>query len=328
MNIYEVAKKAKVSAATVSRVINNKPNISAKTYEKVMSVLAETNYSPNAIARGLALNSMNMVGIVVDDIRNLYRANVVYYLEDLLSKNNYNAVIFNADTKVDSLYPLILQQRLDVLIFVGSSMSTPQVREFIQTHFSQQPVLMYNGEIDLPNVLTVICDESAGMQLLADHLYRTGRRKPIYVDFSNTLASQRKFQGFREKLDDLRVEFDDSHVFLAPSDDFDGGCAAAKRAIESGLKFDAVVCSLDLLAMGVLYTLQQYGFNIPGDISVTGFDNLTYGKISAPFLTSIDGNAEVMANVAVERLIACISGAPVSTEPVYIVPSLFLGGTT
>ena len=90
MNIYEIAEKAGVSIATVSRVLNNKGNISKKTYDKVMQVLKEYNYSPNAIARGLALNSMNLIGIVVDDIRNLYRANAVYFLEDLFSKANFN----------------------------------------------------------------------------------------------------------------------------------------------------------------------------------------------------------------------------------------------
>src|SRR5699024_4227677 len=95
MNIYEIAKKANVSPSTVSRVLNNKPNISAETYAKVMNVLADTGYSPNAIARGLALNSMNMIGIVVDDIRNLYRAHVIYHLENLLSKNNYTTIVIN-----------------------------------------------------------------------------------------------------------------------------------------------------------------------------------------------------------------------------------------
>ena len=99
MNIQEIAKKANVSVATVSRVLNNKPNISQKTYQRVMDVLNETGYSPNAIARGLKHNSMNMVGIVVDDIRNLYRAHVIYHLENLLSQEGYSGIVINPGQK-------------------------------------------------------------------------------------------------------------------------------------------------------------------------------------------------------------------------------------
>ena len=185
MNIYEIAKRAKVSPSTVSRVLNNKPNISAETYAKVMNVLADTGYSPNAIARGLALNSMNMIGIVVDDIRNLYRAHVIYHLENLLSQNNYTTIVINASTKGNSLFSLIAQQQLDALIFVGSSFSTDEVRDFIRTRFSEKPVLLFNGSLDLPNTISAICDEYRGLQLICDHLYRTNKRKFIYLNFGN-----------------------------------------------------------------------------------------------------------------------------------------------
>ena len=328
MNIYEIAERANVSAATVSRVINRKPNISAATYARVMRVLDETGYSPNAIARGLTTNSMNLVGIMVDDIRNLYRANVIYYLEDFLSRKGYNSVVFNVGTKGDMLTSLILQQPFDALIFVGSSMGCEWVHKFVQTHFPQKPVLMFNGELGLPNAISVICDEYKGMQFIGDHLYRTGRRKPVYVNFGNNLASQRKYHGFREKMDALLVPFGDERVFYSETEGFEGGCEVARRIIESGIGFDAVACCLDLIALGVMHTLKHYGFSIPGDIAVTGFDNLIYGKLSAPFLTSIDGKIEEMSERAIDLLVEGMNEPGVKREPVYVTPSLFLGGTT
>lgn len=328
MTIHEIAKRANVSVATVSRVLNNKPNISPKTYQRVVDALNETGYSPNAIARGLKHNSMNMIGIVVDDIRNLYRAHVIYHLENLLSAQGYTTIVFNASTKNGSLFSLLLQQQFDSLIFVGSSLSSKEVETFIRTSCSQKPILMFNGFLELPNVISVICDEARGMQMMADHIYRTGRRKFLYVSFGQNLASQRKFSGFRQKLSELKLDFPDERFFCAPTDDFDGGCQAGQAIIDSGLSFDAVVCSLDLTAMGVIHILRQYGYSIPQDISVSGFDNLIYGKLNPPFLTSVDGKIEELADVAVKQLLSALNGAPVSHEPYSIAPSLYLGGTT
>lgn len=328
MNIYEIAKKANVSASTVSRVLNNKPNISPETYSKVMNVLNDTGYSPNAIARGLALNSMNMIGIVVDDIRNLYRAHVIYHLEDLLSQNNYTAIVINASTKGDSLFSLITQQQLDALIFVGSSFSTDTVSDFIKTRFPNKPVLMLNGQLDLPNTLSAFCDEYRGLQMITDHLYRLGKRKPVYLNYGNYLASKRKLSGFLDKLSSLGIPFSDTRIFEASSDGFDGGCEAGQKIIESGIEFDSIVCCLDLPAMGVLYVLQQYGYRVPSDIAVTGFDNLIYGKLSAPFLTSVDGRIRELSVLAVERLMNILNGESDNYEPICVTPTLFLGGTT
>lgn len=328
MNIRTIAEKAGVSVATVSRVINNKPNISPTTYQKVMDVMREDNYKPNAIARGLSLNSMKMVGIIIDDIRNLYRANVVYYLESNLSHHGYNTLIFNIGANSNSFYSQITQQHLDALIFAGSSLGTPELRDFIQKNFPERPVLMYNGQLDLPNTFSVICDEYSGLQLIADHLYRTGRRKPIYIDYPYTPASRRKYHGFSDKLYELNVPFDQSRVINTDSGTFDHGYAATKQAIEQRLPFDSVVCCLDLLALGAIHALKQYGYQIPHDISVTGFDNLIYGKLSSPFLTSIDGNVDKMAQIAIELLVQSMSGEEIPKEPVYIAPSLYLGETT
>lgn len=328
LNIQEIAKLAGVSVATVSRVINQKPNISAKTYEKVMAVMQQENYSPNAIARGLSLNSMNVIGVIVDDIRNLYRANVVYSLEDQLSQNGYNTLIFNSGPKGSAKFSQVLQQHPDALIFVGSSLGSIDVKNFIEKSFSDKPVLMYNGQLDLPNTISVICDEYIGQQMIADHLYRTGRRTPVYIDYPKTPASQRKLSGFSDKAKELGLNFDKSSIVIADSGGFEGGREAAKSIIGRDVHFDAVVCSLDLLALGAMFILKQYGYRIPQDTAVTGFDNLTYGKLSSPFLTSVDGNVEKMSSVAVDNLIRCIGGGAFPKEPIYILPSLYLGGTS
>ena len=253
---------------------------------------------------------------------------MIYHLENLLSQNNYTTIVINASTKGNSLFSLIAQQQLDALIFVGSSFSTDEVRDFIRTRFSEKPVLLFNGSLDLPNTISAICDEYRGLQLICDHLYRTNKRKFIYLNFGNYLASKRKLSGFLDKLNELDISFSDDRIFQAVSDDFDGGCEAGQRIIESGLEFDAVVCCLDLLAMGTIYILKQYGYRIPQDIAVTGFDNLIYGKLSAPFLTSVDGKIKELSVLAIERLMSILSGTSQNYETIRVTPTLFLGGTT
>ena len=156
-----------------------------------MNVMADNGYYPNGIARGLALNSMNMIGIVVDDIRNLYRAHVIYHLENLLSKNNYTTIVINANTKGDSLFSLIMQQQLDALIFVGSSFSTDEVRDFLPTRFSKKPVLLFNVSLHLPNTLPFIFHDYMGLQLICDLLYRTNLWRFLYLIFGILFANLR-----------------------------------------------------------------------------------------------------------------------------------------
>ena len=116
MNIYDIAKKAGVSPATVSRVINNKPNISDRTYQKVQAVLKENNYIPNAIARGLVSNSMNLIGIIVDDIRNLYRSHIIYELSQLLNQHRYNTIIFDFGNQDNDLFNSLTPEQQEILV--------------------------------------------------------------------------------------------------------------------------------------------------------------------------------------------------------------------
>lgn len=326
MNIYDIAKKAGVSPATVSRVLNNKPNISDRTYEKVRAVLEESNYIPNAIARGLVSNSMNLIGIVVDDIRNLYRSHIIYELSQLLNQHRYNTVIFDFSNQASDLFNSLLQQQLDALIFIGSSFSTPYVTDYIQKYYPTTPILMFNGVIDLPNAFSVICDEAAGMELIVEHLYRTGKRNFVYVNYSENLASQRKLAGFRKKLEEYSLPFDDSRI-LTTTGDFEGGRDAAAKLLQYAIPCDALVCGLDLIAMGAMYSLKHFGYSIPGDIAITGFDNITYGKLSDPFLTSVDSNHKEMARIAIENLLSALQKEP-PEKAVYVRPFLFCGGTS
>ncbi|RHR55227.1 LacI family transcriptional regulator [Clostridium sp. AF18-27] len=326
MNIYDIAKKAGVSPATVSRVINNKPNISDRTYQKVQAVLKESNYIPNAIARGLVSNSMNLIGIIVDDIRNLYRSHIIYELSQLLNQHRYNTIIFDFGNQDNDLFNSLQQQQLDALIFIGSSFSTPYVTDYISKYYPATPVMMFNGLLDLPNAYSVICDEAAGMELIVEHLYRTGKKNFVYVNYSENLASQRKLTGFCKKLEEYGLAFDESRL-ITTTGDFEGGRDAAARLLQYSIPCDALVCGLDLIAMGAMYSLKHFGYSIPGDIAITGFDNIIYGKLSDPFLTSVDSNHKEMARVAIENLLGALRKEE-AEKVVYVRPFLFCGGTS
>ena len=187
---------------------------------------------------------------------------------------------------------------------------------------------MFNGQLDLPNAFSIICDEYAGLQLIADHLYRRGFRHPVYIDLPGLAASERKLKGFRDKLKELKIPFSDDRIVCATDNGFDAGQDAAAAILNRGLSFDSIVCAVDLLAMGAMHTLKRYGYEVPRDVAVTGFDNLIYGKLSSPFLTSVDGNADAMSQLAAEKIVAILNGAPYPDEPIYFAPTLFLGETT
>lgn len=311
MNIYDIAQKAKVSIATVSRVLNNSPNVREQTRERVLTVMREEGYVPNAFARGLGLNSMRMVGVMCTEISDLFFAGAVGALEKLLRENGMDTVLCctgnDLQRKKDALAALV-NRKVDAIILIGSRFREEKDNSHICTAAESVPVLIVNGLISAPGVYCVLCDEKAAMRRTVSALYRDGCRRIHYLFDMDTYSGQEKLAGYRLGCRENGLQEYCSKI----EKNVEAAQARVCGLLTQSPAPDAIVCAEDLLAAGALNALHGAGMQMP----VVGFDNSVIASCTTPTLTSVDNLCRTMCEMAVRILLDLGSGKPAPQKTV------------
>lgn len=320
MNIYDIAKEAGVSIATVSRVINNKGYVSDKTRKKIESVMAKSEYQPSAIARGLASGSMKTIAIFVIDVRVPHYATTSFTMERMLTDLGYLVYICNTgEDLVDwkRYLQIVSERKVDGIILTGSIYNQLE-NEAILDQFSQIPIVMANGRMKRENVKSVLVDEGYGMELAAEHLFSRGHTKLAYVMDKPTEAAERKKNGFVRQMAVLGVMDAVRHVYRTEY----GLEAGAKIATELFRKgYDGIVFGEDLTAVGAMNALTREGVRIPEGVAIIGCNNSEYSYVCNPSLTSVNNKAGVLSELTVRLLVDLLNQKEETAEMV-VIPEL------
>jgi len=310
MTIYDIAKEAGVSASTVSRVMNGKPGIGEKTRKKIQNLLVKYNYMPNASARSLSTSETRLIGILLEDVRNIHHALIAYTLEQALTKKGYAGLIVNVGTEDANRarYVKLLKARsIDGAILVGSTYQSGFVKELIRTELSDIPVVIANGWINLPNVYGVLVDEEKGIEQCTDLLLSRGRKHVAFALPSPTPSNIKKMSGYRNSLrnhglpDSAMIVCEDCY---SPED----GVRTADWVLKNHPETDAVIFGEDAPAIGFIRRLSECGVQVPREIAVIGTNNSSVCTFSNPPLTSLDNKPVQMCEEAVRILIAALNG--------------------
>lgn len=203
MTIYDIAREAGVSASTVSRVINHKPGIKESTRQRVQELLERYHYTPDISARGLVTQASRFIGILIEDIRVEHHTESAYVLEQAMTAKGYTCITFSTGPQPErkAQYIQILEQRrVEGVFLIGSMFGTPEVRQSIAQHMHGIPVVLVNGELDLPNAYNVLADEQQGTADCVALLAEAGRCRPAYLMDTDTPANRNKVCGFRQGL--------------------------------------------------------------------------------------------------------------------------------
>jgi len=318
LNIYDIAKLAGVSIATVSRVINGKENVSEKTRRKVERIIEEIGYTPNVFARGLGLGSIQMVGVLCTTVSDLFYARAVATIESELRTLGYDVILCctGNDVSEKSRYmQLLLSKRVDAMILVGSIFQERTSNEHIAQAATQVPVILINGSLDIPNTYCVFCDEEGAVYHLVRDLAAVNRRDILYIENTESYSSLTKWRGFTRGCGDCNISHSPALKLQVPKD----GDAVKEKVLElidAGVKFNAVVASEDLLALGALKALQSRGLRVPDDVAVIGFNDSILCKCSSPELSSVDNKVDDMCRRAVAILLELIQGRKPPTRTV------------
>ncbi len=305
MNIYDVSKKAGVSIATVSRVLNGGSNVSAKTKQKVLKVIEDENYEPNIFARSLGLNTMRTVGILCSNSSDIFLASAVYLLQQGLSGHGYDTLLcctgYETENKTKYL-DLLVSKRVDAIILVGSDFANEKDNSFIINSAKKAPIFLLNSYIEAPNVYSVLCDDEEIVFKVTEDLIKKTNGEIIFLTRRNSYSSTQKQNGFVSAFKKYNKALDSRRIIT-----FDGDTRQIVDMLantkNSGIKFSAVITGDDELAIGVIKYAKTYNISIPNKLKVIGYNNSRLTQYCEPELSSIDNKLESCCELLVLAII-------------------------
>ena len=315
MTIYDISKKAGVSIATVSRVLNGSENVRPSTRKKVMDVIEKYDYTPNAFARGMGLGSLHTIGILCADSSDIFLARAIYFLEQELQANGYESLLcctgYNLDARKNYVN-LILSKKVDSLILVGSNFigTKEEENQYIKDGSTQVPIMLLNASFDYPNVYSTLCDDFSTMFDATSAMLNSGISDILYLYNSNSYSGKKKLGGFKAAMEAKNIpNYEDLISF------YDGNIyhinevvAHLEKLAQSGKVFHGVIASEDLLAVAAVKYAQKVGLRIPEDLSIIGYNNSILTNCCTPALTSIDNKLEIQTQQLVQTLLGVLEG--------------------
>ncbi len=318
MNIYDVSNKAGVSIATVSRVMNGNPNVSEKTKEKVLKVMEEIGYTPNVFARGLGLNSMKSIGIMCVDSSDPFLANAVYYIERELRKNGYDSFLCCTGYELknkEKCLNLLLSKRIDAVILVGSSYLEFNKKDnlYIINAAKEIPVMLINGYLNQPNIYCTLCDDYQATYDATTLLLEQGKSKILYLYNNKSYSGIQKLNGYKAAITKAQQTINDT-LIQSCNDSIKESTALLLDLYNEGTRFDAILSSEDILAVGAIKFAKQVGLSIPADLSIIGYNNSLLASCCEPELTSIDNHVETLSITTVNTLMRVLGGHTVPNK--------------
>lgn len=324
MTIYDISKLAGVSIATVSRVLNGNSNVKPDTKQKVLDIIEQYGYTPNAFARGLGLNTMKTIGILCADSSDLYLAKAIYHIERSLRAGGYHSILcctgYDLNDKKSALN-LLLTQKVDACIMIGSNFieENEADNQYIRDAAAQIPVMLLNADFDYPNVFCTLCDDFRAIQDVTLSLIDSGIRDILFLYNSNSYSGRKKLSGYRSAYDlrGLAAEDEFQQYYPGCRDDVDSMNAFLSGLFEKGLIFHAVIASEDILATAVLKFARQHGLSVPGELAIVGYNNSILARCCEPELTSVDNRLENICQQLVTTLIGTLNGNEMPQKTIF-----------
>jgi LacI family transcriptional regulator len=311
VTINSVATYAGVSKKTVSRVLNNEPNVSPATREKVLRVFKELDYTPNPIARGLARNRSFIIGCLYDNPSKSYITRVQSGALEACHKHNYNLLIHPCELRGEALIAnienLLMTSRLDGLVL------TPPFSDSIELiGFLKQKKINYArvaSAIEDEQSISVRSNDEQGAFEITEHLIDLGHKQIAFIKgHPDHSATEQRFTGYQRALNAHGLTFDNTLV-AEGNFSYHSGADSAKTILDLNPRPSAVFASNDYMAAAVLKLATQRQLKVPEDISIAGFDNAPIARHIWPGLTTIAQPVEEMTRQAVELLIEQIGGS-------------------
>ncbi|MDR5780781.1 LacI family DNA-binding transcriptional regulator [Caballeronia sp. LZ065] len=319
--IRDVAAHSGVSVGTVSKFVNGTQRFTGPVEARIKAAIERLGYQGNPLARSMVTKQTRTIGLTILDISNPHFSSVVKGANRIALEHNYTLLLVDVDENQARERPLVeaLARRVDGLI-LSSRLPEDESPWLLDL---DRPLVMLRHSETLP-ISSVGIDNSLATYMLTRHLLERGFRSFAYLGFGHAQINAARIAGVRNGLADAGIELD-VHDAHAPTSR--AGEHACSRVMLGPRRPQAVICYNDLIALGFIKAARALGIRVPDDVAVTGIDNIPYGELSAPTLTSVDTQSETIGEVAMRKLVDMLGGKD-HIEHVTIEPCLIVRDST
>ncbi|MBZ5620808.1 MAG: LacI family transcriptional regulator [Acidobacteriia bacterium] len=321
MNLEQVARRARVSTATVSRVLNNASVVKSSTRARVVKAIEELKYHPNLHARSLAGGKSRTIGVIASNMENPFFFDIYKTIESDAHDRGYEVVMANTDYRSEQLVSsirLMIGRRVAGLAAIVSEMAPELIEELAE---SRIPVVFYDVGTPRRNITNIRVNYRRGIEKVVDYLHSLGHRRLGFVGHHAILGPinerMKAVMDAVARIPSLEVRT------AADADTLEGGRQAARSLLATDFAPTAIVCVNDVTAVGALYELRERGIRVPQDVSVTGFDNIKLSEFCYPALTTVHIPRERVGHIICDCLLPR-SGKPAVIDSEIVIDPEFV----
>lgn len=326
MTIKDIARLSGCSVSTISRVINDRPDVRPETKEKVLQMMRESGFVPNTNARQLKIQQSRSLVFVVKGTRNLFFSDFLVQLQRAATLYGYSGIVSYLDenaNEIDAAQKILREIKPKGMIFLGGSVANFQ-QGFANITVPAVLTTLVSDELDFLNLSMVGVDDRAAARTAVSHLIAQGHRKIAVLGGPTTsYPSRMRRLGAQDAMEDAGLTFDD-RLYGLSNYDFESAYHAMNSLLARRAEFTALFAMSDVIAFGAIRALVSAGFRVPEDISVIGFDGISMSRYCVPVMTTIVQPGEQIALQSIELLVRQIEhGAP--AQKITLQPELQVG---
>jgi DNA-binding LacI/PurR family transcriptional regulator len=327
-SMKDVARLAKVSPSTVSRVINNTVPVDVQTRLQVEKAIRKLHFKPNLLASGLRSKSGQVIGLAVPEILHPSFNAIIKYVEENVRAAGLQLILGNThnDLGIEAEFiESLVRRHVDGIIF---SRVSDESRILHIVNKNRIPVVVLDRALDAEDIPTVVLDNYGAGVMAARHLIAYGHRRIACISGNpNILLSRERLAGFSDTLRERGIELDTSRVYEG-SFQYETGIEGVREFLADGIDVTAIWAQSDLIAFGAMAELERVGRKVPGDISVIGLDDIEFARISVPALTTVKQPFKEMCEKAVELIMLQTRKEKLACKRFVLQPELVVRATT
>ncbi|MCT8137043.1 LacI family DNA-binding transcriptional regulator [Anaerobacillus sp. CMMVII] len=304
--IYDIAKKTGYSITTVSRALNDYPDVSAKTKKIILDAVKEIGYYPNSIARSLTTKKSWTLGVIfIEDlgvgIKHPFFSAVIQSFKQRVESSGYDIIFLsqNIGTEKKSYLDHALHRGVDGIIVVSSNYDNPEVQHLMDSEVPSVVIDLHSNKSSV-----VYSDSFSGSEMAVSHLYALGHRKIAHISgHQRTFAGIERLRGFKKAVETLNLDIPDSYIVEGGFFSYEDGYLGMKKLLDLKERPTAVYAAGDMMAIGAISAINESGLNVPADISVIGFDDIEIAKYTTPKLTTVRQDTDLIGENAAKVLL-------------------------
>lgn len=333
VTIKDVSKRSGYSVSTISKVINNYPDIPEQTRNIILKLMEEMRYVPNSTARSLKTAKSYTIGIIFEEItqqglQHPLFSKILESFKSVVEAQGYDILFLakNMGLQNGSYYQHSVRKQVDAILVLCANFNSDSMTEL---YASELPLVVIDYSQE--NALTVTSNNELGTALAVEHLVSLGHHNIAHVhgDKDSYIGGLRKL-AFEEALQSHGLVLPDDFVFEGPSYNREDGYRAMQHFLSLKARPTAVFCASDLLAIGAIQAAREAGLKVPEDLSVMGFDGIDLGQMITPTLTTIKQNTALMGHMAAQNILDMIDQTQpkMRGECISVATELVLGDST